>query len=147
LIFPIFPVFHRMIHKFLYYVKNSARKDTSIVKSYITTKRGKAVAASILMPPRLADAWLAASALEGISRQEFLRRSLDERATRIFSAYLHPQTQVEEIEPTPQTVTEISMLATHSETDGMRTVETGKKWRRRRIDSLRNWSPPKITAF
>jgi hypothetical protein len=113
-----------MIHKFLYYVKNSARKDTSIVKSYITTKRGKAVATSILMPPRLADAWLAASALEGISRQEFLRRSLDERATRIFAAYLHPQTQVEEIESTPQTVTEISMLATHSETDSMTTAET-----------------------
>lgn len=65
------------------------------MKTYVTTKRGKTVAASILMPPSLADAWLAASALEGISRQEFIRRSLDERARRVLANYLHPEIQIQ----------------------------------------------------
>jgi hypothetical protein len=65
------------------------------MKTYVTTKRGKKVAASILMPPSLADAWLAASALEGVSRQEFVRRSIDERARRILSSYLEPEARTE----------------------------------------------------
>src|SRR5262249_7530463 len=85
-IFPIFPLVKKY-RKFSYKIQETFAKGEDVMRYTISNRKTERVPAWGQMPRRLAEAWLAASALEGISRSEFLRKSLEERTARILSSY------------------------------------------------------------